>query len=550
MERWPCTGHLAGMEKLVKSSSGGRLVPLLVLAMIAAIWATPLGAQEAPESTPDEASDSRVENLEPATVERAITADWVKDLGTGDEEQVFLVRLKKPAAPSYEGGIDGLDRSAAAQGEKFNPDSAAAREYTAAITDDQDAVIERASDTFDRELEVGFRYTYAANGFSAIMTPDEARQLAADPAVEFIQRNLERELHTDHGPEWIGADQVWDADPVLGLPADYQGEGMIIGVIDTGINPSNPSFADVGDDGYDHENPLGAGNFLGVCDPDNDDQFDPDFPCNDKLIGAYGFLDGDYQPRPDIVLGEAVDYDGHGSHTSSTAGGNFVNGAEKVSPTRTDSFDIKGVAPHANIISYLGCCSLAGLTASIDQAIADQVDAINYSIGSEAPSPDLWTDFDAAGFLEARAAGIFVATSNGNSGPGFATTGSPADAPWLISVGASTHDRANLNSVIDMSGGDTTPPDDIAGWSVTAELGPTDMVYAGDFGDALCQDATGNESNFGGNIVVCDRGVNGRVEKSFNVAAQGAAGFVLANDAANGGSLNGDAYAVPGVHIT
>ena len=60
---------------------------------------------------------------------------------------------------------------------------------------------------------------------------------------------------------------------------------------------------------------------------------------------------------------------------------------------------------------------MAGLTAAIDQAIADEVDVINYSIGSAAPSAP-WDDFDTVGFLNARAAGIFVATSNGNDGPG------------------------------------------------------------------------------------------------------------------------------------
>src|SRR5690606_11816664 len=124
------------------------------------------------------------------------------------------------------------------------------------------------------------------------------------------------------------------------------------------------------------------------------------------------------------------DYDGHGSHTASTSGGNVVQGVIVETPTiTTEPFDISGVAPHANVISYLGCCTLSGLTAAIDQAIADEVDVINYSIGSSAPS-QLWSDFDSVGYLNARAAGIFVATSNGNTGPGFATTGSPADAPW------------------------------------------------------------------------------------------------------------------------
>src|SRR5690606_36872342 len=243
------------------------------------------------------------------------------------------------------------------------------------------------------------------------------------------------------------------------------------------------------------------------------------------------------------------DYDGHGSHTASTAGGNVVQGIEKTVDGNLHTFDISGVAPHANIISYLGCCSLSGLTAAIDQAIADEVDVINYSIGSPAPSA-LWDDFDTVGYLNARAAGIFVATSNGNDGPGFATTGSPSDAPWIISVGASTHDRFNQNILIDLTSSAGNLPD-IEGKGVTDGLAEdTPIIYAGDVGDPLCLDDEGHEAEFSGKIVVCDRGVNGRVEKSQNVADQGAAGFVLVNDEPNANSLNGDEFAVPGVFIS
>ena len=214
----------------------------------------------------------------------------------------------------------------------------------------------------------------------------------------------------------------------------------------------------------------------------------------------------------------------------------------------TPPFDISGVAPHANVISYLACCTLSGLTAAINQAIIDEVDVINYSIGSSAPSA-LWDDFDTVGFLNARAAGIFVATSNGNDGPGDATTGSPADAPWLTSAGASTHNRHNGNVLIGLSSS-TGPLPDIPGKAVTGALPtPTPIVYAGAFGDPLCQTTTGNQANFTGRIVVCDRGVNGRVEKSQNVKAQGAVGYVMVNDAINGDSLPGDEYAVPGLSI-
>lgn len=463
-------------------------------------------------------------------------------LGTGSEPRTYLIRLQDAAVPTYDGGTQGLAPTAPEPGDKLQADAPATRAYRGHLEEAQIDFVQRLERTAGRDVQIPFTYQFAVNGLAAVLTPEEAREIADDPAVASISLDVERELHTDAGPEWIGADEVWDGMAQLGLPENYKGEGIVIGTIDTGISPGNRSFADLGDDGYDHTNPRGEGNYLGACDESNSEQFDPLFICNDKLIGAYTFVAEQDTP---------VDYDGHGSHTASTSGGNVVDDVivETAAGFVTPPFDISGVAPHANVIAYLGCCSLSGLTAAIDQAIADEVDVINYSIGSSAPS-QLWSDFDTVGFLNARAAGIFVATSNGNDGPGVATTGSPADAPWILSVGAGTHNRHNGNVLAGLQSSAGTHAD-IEGKSVTGALTtPTPIVYAGAVDDALCQDATGHEAEFTGKIVVCDRGVNGRVVKSSNVEAQGAVGFVLTNDEANANSLTGDEFAVPGVFIS
>ncbi len=155
-----------------------------------------------------------------------------------------------------------------------------------------------------------------------------------------------------------------------------------------------------------------------------------------------------------------------------------------------------------------------------------------------------------------------MATSAGNAGPGAATLGSPGDVPWMTSVGATTHDRTYISSVTDIVATDAATRPDIEGAGLS---GPTDgafpLVLASAFGNnARCgavSDAppgTGTAFPAGtdltGQIVVCDRGGNGRVEKGVNVEALGAEGMILANDAASGDSLNGDAHALPTAHIT
>lgn len=130
-------------------------------------------------------------------------------------------------------------------------------------------------------------------------------------------------------------------------------------------------------------------------------------------------------------------------------------------------------------------------------------------------------------------------------------TPAPARPPWLTTTAASTHDRALVNAAINMTTDQGTVLADIQGRSVTAPLGVSPIVYAGDYGNALCQlDIWTDPGLFTGKIVVCDRGINARVEKAEVVRDAGGAGMVLANAASNGDEEVGDAYAIPGVHIT
>lgn len=515
------------------------VAPCVLLALVLALLvAVPPGAAAAPAVPEPEPELSTAEAV-PAGAELA------KELqASGEEPARYIVRLADEPVATYDGGEPGLapTRVDTARGQRLDADAAPVQAYRDHLLAEQDAVLDAVSEEVGRDLDPRFTYTNAYNGFALELSGDEAAAFAVQPGVVDVQRDEVRRVQTDNGPAWIGAPAVYPESVTTGVGT--KGEGIVVGILDTGINPSNPSFADVGDDGYDHELPDRYDGYLGACDPADTDQYDPSFPCNDKLIGAYGFL-------PETST--AVDDDGHGSHTASTAAGNVVQDAlvegAGVSATR----DIAGVAPHANIISYNVCettagCFTSSITAAIDQAIADEVDAINYSIGSTAAS-DLYTDADTVGFLNARAAGIFVATSAGNSGPGAATVGSPADAPWITAVGASTHDRIFANSLVDATGGEPLPA--ITGKGFTGGYGPAPLVYAGDYGNPLCLAGEFAATvDFDGAIVLCDRGQNGRVEKSKVVADAGAGGFVLANDPPNATTLNADAFAVPGVHVT
>ncbi len=487
---------------------------------------------------------------------RVVTSDRIK----GETEGYWIVTLDDPSLATYTGGIDGLQATSpvATGAPALDVDAPDAQSYTAYLEQRQDEAISSIAAAIGRSPDVRFRFTNAINGLSIWLTPEEASQVLRLPGVADIEKNRVTRLTTDLGPEFIGAPAVWDG-TASGVAT--QGEGIVVGIIDSGINPENPSFAATGDDGYTHTNPYGSGNFVGACDPANTEQYQPEFVCTDKLIGAYDFFADD-----DGSGINSFDHDGHGSHTASTTAGNVVDG---VGP---NGEQISGVAPHANIISYRTCgdealsqgyCTSTGAVAAVDQAIADGVDVLNYSIGSESPS-DPWSSADDLAFLAARSAGIFVAHSAGNEGPAPATVGSPA-APWVAHVAALSHDRPSLNQLVAMSGGSTPPPADLTGRSGTITPYTAPVVFAGDLpqylldkgavNNALCavgdpddgvSESPWPEGVFEGEIVVCDRGTYARVEKSENVAFSGAGGFVHAD---TGGGEVADFHVIPGIHI-
>jgi subtilisin family serine protease len=457
----------------------------------------------------------------------------------------YIIQLSDPPLASYRGGITGLapTNPATLGAVKLDPASAASKAYLSYLSQKQAAFKTTLTQALGRPVDVPFSYRYAYDGVAAVLTDGEASTVAGLAGVTHVEKEQTLQLQTDVGPTWIGANSIWDGSATVG-PRGTMGEGVVVGDIDTGINHDHPSFAATGGDGYTIRDPRGT--YYGLCDPVTGAPF-----CNSKLIGVYDFTGT--TPEDDNE---------HGSHTASTAVGDVINAAVLHAPTIDVTRKISGVAPHANLITYKACtaagCLSAETTEAIDQALADSVDVINYSIGGGSRDP--WSDSNADAFLGARDAGVFASVAAGNSGPAARTMGSPANAPWVTAVAASTHNRKFVNALTGMSGG-TNPPATLTGAGVTAGYGPAKIVYAGDYGYRLCGAGpalpTGDSvinpfppATFHGEIVVCDRGTYGRVAKGNNVKAGGAGGYVLANDQASGNSLIGDAFGLPGVALT
>lgn len=196
-------------------------------------------------------------------------------------------------------------------------------------------------------------------------------------SVVFILSNVENEqkieTYLEKSVPLIGAD----------LPRNlgFEGGGIKIGVIDTGIDYNHPDLFGFGPDG--------------------------------KVVGGYDYVDNDEEP---------MDTNGHGTEV---AGIIAANG------------NLKGVAPKAKLIAYR--VSSTGESVSSDfivkaihRAIEDQVDIINISLGVNKTNDEL----DNA-VREAVKNGIVVVAAAGNNGPGIGTIGSPAKSISALTVGAS-----------------------------------------------------------------------------------------------------------------
>ena len=477
----------------------------------------------------------------------AATADGAK--GT------YVVQMIQAPTITYTGGVAGIPATKPAEGEKIDRTSTAVTRYVGHLKSAHDQALAQVGG------EKLYDYNIAFNGFAAKLTDGQAAAIAKLPGVLSVEADVVYEADTSTTPGYLGLDAkkgIWDE---LGGPNPQQiqrkdgpGENIIIGIIDSGITPESLSFTDqrikknkLGQVIY-QQVPLGAPpeGWAGACQTGEEWTASD---CNNKLIGARYFNAGQggdagiAANRP-WEFNSPRDYNGHGTHTAGTSGGNWGVPATGAAAAFGK---VSGMAPRARVAMYKALWSTqdsstasgtgVDLLAAIDTAVADGVDVINYSISG---TTNNFLDGAEIAFLNATAAGVFVSASAGNSGPGASTVAHPS--PWITTVAAETHDRvgagsATIDGVVHAGASAGTG-------SATGQL----VTFGTPASPArLCQLNT-LTSAAAGKIVFCERGVNARVEKSFEVQRVGGIGMILVNPPA-GGSLNADLHFVPSVHL-
>jgi len=473
---------------------------------------------------------------------------------------LYIVRLAESPVTAYKGGIKGYPATKPAKGQKIDPNSGKVIDYMSYLTARHDAVLAAVGGGKKR-----YSYGYVFNGFAADLTAAQAAKLKTMKGVLSVEKDEVMHLDTSSTPAFLGLTGPGGFYATTGA----RGENVIIGMVDSGAWPESLSFSDrTGTNGNATKDGKLAYQQIpgwnGKCTPG--ERFTAT-NCNQKLIGARYYNAGwggnaEINRLFPFEFNSPRDWAGHGTHTSSTAGGNA-----NVPATGPGAVfgNVNGIAPRARIAAYKVCwadephdggCFGSDSVAAIDQAVADGVDVINFSISGSRTS---FLDAVEVAFLFAADTGVFVAASAGNAGPTTSTVAHPG--PWLTTVAAGTHNRNGEGSVT-LGNGAT-----YAGASFATALGSTPIVDSANSLDPayvhdpatgiataalaaeLCVPGSLDAAKVTGKIVLCKRGVVALVDKSRAAAEAGGVGSVIYNDPVGGTNTLALFHSVPTVHV-
>ncbi|MGW5195046.1 S8 family peptidase [Kribbella sp. NPDC004138] len=475
----------------------------------------------------------------------------------------YVVTLADKPLATYQGGVTGLKATKPTAGRKVEVNSTSGKAYRAYLTGKHAQVAAAVGAKVDQN------YSTTLNGFAASLTSKQVNQLTKTAGVVSVVPDQLHVALDDRNPtdflKLSGQTGVWNK---LGGKATA-GQGVVVGVVDTGIWPESASLSGpkLGTEAPTSTDPYrpylsgsttvmekaDGGTFTGSCE--TGDGFTADL-CNTKLISAKYFGEGWLSLVPPERRADYVsprDGEGHGTHTATTAAG---RADVDVQLGGRDLGTVTGVAPAAKIAVYKALWSGKGpndsggftsdIVAAIDQAVADGVDVINYSVGSIFESPA--TDPIQLAFLSAASAGVFVSAAGGNSGPDASTLDNTS--PWVTTVGATT--VAPWNGTVVLGNGQKYSG---VSTTVSSPTGSKPFVNGvavkkdgvSDADALICLANTLDPAKTAGKIVVCDRGISARVDKSAEVQRAGGVGMVLLNLFDQ--DVVGDSHVVPTVHL-
>ncbi|MFI9815287.1 S8 family serine peptidase [Saccharothrix variisporea] len=392
------------------------------------------------------ADEPLVEPLSPATAKAARTgsseqvgATLAKATGT---VTAFVELAGTPAAEAY-----GAEKQRGAA----DPQAAQAARDSRQRTDDKTAhVLDvlRGKDSATREVA---RTANAVPGVVVSADAAKVRELVGLPEVKTVRLAVPKVVQNASAVQLTKAAQVW-------RQTGRYGEGMRVGIIDTGID-------------YTHADFGGPGTTAAYQAVDRTAPWTP----TAKVVGGYDFAGDEYDanepekstPKPDP---NPLDCGSHGTHVAGTAAGygenadgsTFTGDYKTLTDEQLNAMKIgPGTAPKASLyaLKVFGCEGSTNLTAqALDWALdpngdgdfSDHLDVVNMSLGSDFGAQD---DPDSLFVRKLVEHGVLVVASAGNGGDFYDVGGSPANTPEALAV-ANTRDAFALLDGVTVGGAD------------------------------------------------------------------------------------------------
>ncbi|MFJ9697237.1 S8 family serine peptidase [Kitasatospora sp. NPDC101183] len=380
----------------------------------------------------------------------------------GPSASVLLELDTEAVGPAWRRAADGARRarrSPEAVRREAADAGAAQRGRAGEALDRLSAAVHRAAPAA-REL---YRTRTLLTGLAVDAPAGRLDALRALPGVRAVHPIVRKQRDNAYSVPLTGAPSVWEG------AEGNTGEGVRIGIIDSGIDYTHADFGGPGTEeafrSVERGKPAPAGLFPSA-----------------KVIGGKDLVGDDYDPDPASPHHQPVPHpsdnpldcvrNGHGTHVAGTAAGYGVtaDGHPYTGPYRTGldpaSFKVgPGAAPGAQLyaIRVFGCDgSTDRLAQALDLAadpsgkgdLSGRLDVVNLSLGSRFGSPD---DADALAVDRLSELGTVVVAASGNDGDVYGIGGSPGTAARAVTVAASVHGHADVDGVTVLA------PDTLAG---------------------------------------------------------------------------------------
>jgi minor extracellular serine protease Vpr len=416
----------------------------------------------------------------------------------------YFVQLEDQPVATYQGGLTGLKGTKVQANQKLNVQSADVKNYRAYLSKKRNSykqwLKQRAKST-----KVVAEYSLTLNGIAVKADADEAKVLAQGPGVKKVVKSKKYRPLMNRSHSIINTMPAWKK--------GYDGAGMKVAVIDSGIDPNHPFLKDPS-----LKMPEGFPK-VGTDPEGNPIQDWLKFTSNKVIVAKV------FSPDPNATP-EAIN--SHGTHVAGTIAG--IAGYKDPSGIATS--ELSGVAPKAYLGNYnvFPCedCSAESIhiAAAIEQAVNDGMDVANLSLGGTAtPGFDLLVEVVNA----ASDAGMTMVIAAGNSGPEPMTVESPGIAEKAITVAAVTNGHFFGKSIkVTVDGEERVLPvgsADPGGKVIQRVEAPLSVVTEGS--GLGCEPIT---ADLTGKIAVLKRGTCTFTQKATNAQAKGAVGVILVNN--------------------